>query len=102
MKPLRVYVSAACLACERTRQIVAELREQRPAYPLELVDLEQPDAVKPAFVFGTPTYVLGEHIVSLGNPTLATLLNLLDSEVALAQVNGRAPATLPHSSSLAC
>ena len=57
---------------------------QRPTYPVELVELEQPDAVKPDFVFGTPTYVLGERIVSLGNPALATLLNLLDTEAALA------------------
>lgn len=39
--------------------------------------------MKPDFGFGTPTYVLGERIVSLGNPALATLLNLLDSEAAL-------------------
>jgi hypothetical protein len=84
MKPLHVYVSASCMVCDRTRQIVAQLREQRPAYPVELVDLNLPDAVKPAFIFGTPTYVLGERIVSLGNPALATLLNLLDTEAALA------------------
>jgi hypothetical protein len=65
MKPLRVYVSASCLVCDRARQ---------------LVDLDQPDAVKPDFVFGTPTYVLGERIVFLGNPALATLLSLLDAE----------------------
>jgi len=84
MKPLRVYVSASCFVCDRTRQLVAEVREQRPTYPVELVDLDRPDAVKPDFVFGTPTYVLGERIVSLGNPALATLLNLLDTEAALA------------------
>jgi hypothetical protein len=83
MKPLRVYVSAGCDVCARTHQLVAELRAQRPAYPVELVDLDQPGAVKPAFVFGTPTYVLGERIVSLGNPALATLLNLLDTEEKL-------------------
>lgn len=90
MKPLRVYVSASCFICDRTRQIVAEVCAQRPNYPVELVELEQPDAVKPAFVFGTPTYVLGEHIVSLGNPALATLLDLFDAEAALATVEIRA------------
>jgi hypothetical protein len=84
MKPLRVYVSASCFVCERTRQIFNEVRAQRPDYPAELIELDQPDAVKPEFVFGTPTYVLGERIVSLGNPALATLLNLLDAEAALA------------------
>lgn len=83
MKPLRVYVSASCFVCDCTRQLVAEVRAQRPNYPAELVELDQPDAVKPEFVFGTPTYVLGERIVSLGNPALAALLNLLDTEAAL-------------------
>lgn len=83
MKPLFVYVSANCMVCDRTHQIVAQVRMQRPSYPLEVVDLDQPDAVKPAFVFGTPTYVLGERIVSLGNPALATLLDMLDAEAAL-------------------
>lgn len=83
MKPLRVYVSANCIICTRTRQIVAEVRTQRPAYPVELVDLDQPGAVKPDIVFGTPTFVLGERIVSLGNPALTTLLSLLDAEAAL-------------------
>jgi hypothetical protein len=82
MKPLRVYVSASCFVCDRTREIVAEVRAQRPAYPVELIDLDQPGAVKPASVFGTPTYLLGERIVSLGNPSPTTLLNLLDTEAA--------------------
>lgn len=82
MKPLRVYVSAGCFVCERAHQLIAEVREQRPAYPVEVIDLNQPDAAKPAFVFGTPTFVLGERIVSLGNPALATLLSLLDAEAA--------------------
>lgn len=81
MKPLRVYVSASCLVCERTYELIAELRTQRPDYPVELVDLDQADALKPAFVFGTPTYVLGEQIVSLGNPALGTLIEQLDRSI---------------------
>lgn len=83
MKPLRVYISTGCFACDRTHQLIAEVRLQRAAYPVELVDLDQPGAVKPTFVFGTPTYVLGERIISLGNPVLDTLLSLLDTEAAL-------------------
>ncbi len=86
MKPLYVYVAASCLVCARTHQIVAQVREQRPTYPVDLVDLDRPEAVKPAFVFGTPTYVLGERIISLGNPALQTLLDLLDAEATLAMI----------------
>ncbi len=84
MKTLRVYVAASCFSYNRTHQLVAEVRAQRPGYPVDLVDLDQPDLVKPACVFGTPTYVLGEHVVSLGNPSLANLLSLLDAEAARA------------------
>ena len=82
MKLLRVYISTGCIVCERTRQILANLYRLRPCYPVELIDLDQPEAFKPAFVFGTPTYVLGERIISLGNPALPTLLDLLDAELA--------------------
>ncbi|NNJ13640.1 hypothetical protein EKD04_025270 [Chloroflexales bacterium ZM16-3] len=81
MKPLRVYVSATCRICDRTRQIVAEVRTLRPHYPIELVDLDLPGALKPAAVFGTPTYLLGERIISLGNPAPQILLDLLDAEL---------------------
>lgn len=76
---LRVYVSAACLGCATARQLVVELRRVRPHYPIELIDLDLPGAVRPPQVFGTPTYCLGERIVSLGNPRLADLLQLIDA-----------------------
>ena len=86
MKPLRVYISASCMVCDRTCQLVAQVRDRRPTYPVDLVDLDQPEAVKPVFIFGTPTYMLGERIISLGNPALQTLLDLLDAEAALAML----------------
>ncbi len=78
MTPLRIYVSASCPMCHRAHELVAEVRTLRPAYPVEIVDLDQPDVQKPDGVFGTPTYILGERIISLGNPTLQTLLDLID------------------------
>jgi hypothetical protein len=93
MRPFRVYVSADCAVCARTHQLLAELRERRPAFSVELVDLDQPDALRPAFVFGTPTYVLGERVISLGNPALADLIALLDAEAARALAPGAAPDT---------
>jgi len=84
MTPLRVYISASCLVCERTNQIIAEVRALRPHYPIEVVDLDSAGAVKPPSVFGTPTYCLGERVISLGNPARQTLLDLLDAEAARA------------------
>ena len=89
MPPLYVYLTADCRICDRARQIIAELRAPRPGYPVELINLDQAGASKPAAVFGTPTYCLGERIISLGNPALQALVALLDVEVA------REPAAAP-------
>ncbi|WP_322821733.1 hypothetical protein [Chloroflexus sp.] len=78
MLPLRVYVSATCIACKYTYELVERLRTIRPNYPVEVIDLDQESSKRPAFVFGTPTYVLGETVISLGNPELTTLLAWLD------------------------
>ncbi len=78
MQRLCVYISAECRVCERTRQIVALLQSMRPDQPIELINLDEQGSMKPDFVFATPTYVLGNKIVSLGNPDVATLLKLLD------------------------
>jgi hypothetical protein len=82
MTPLRVYISGSCLVCERTNRIIAEVRALRPHYPIEVVDLDTVGVVKPPYVFGTPTYCLGERVISLGNPARQTLLDLLDTEAA--------------------
>ncbi len=84
MQPLYVYISASCLICQHTQQLVASLRELRPGYAIILIDLDQPESRKPPFVFGTPTYVLAGRIVSLGNPALQRLVQLLDRESASA------------------
>lgn len=82
MNPLQIFVSAGCAVCARAERLVAEVRALRPAYPVELLNLDRSDVERPAFVFGTPTYVLGGRIVSLGNPPRETLLDLLDAETA--------------------
>jgi hypothetical protein len=82
MNILRVYVAAHCSGCERSVQIVAAVQAQRPGYPIEVIDLDHPDAQKPTAVFATPTYLLGDRVISLGNPALDVLLALLDAEAA--------------------
>lgn len=77
---LRVYVSPGCLGCPTAVRIAAAVRHARPQQPVEVVDLaEWPTEPLPDGVIGTPTYELGGHIISMGNPGLADLLALLDS-----------------------
>ncbi len=77
---LRVYVAPGCLSCRTALRIVDAVRQHRPAQPVEVIDLaEDSDQPLPAGVVGTPTYLLGRRVISMGNPDLAELLDQLDT-----------------------
>lgn len=76
--PLQVFVTAGCATCRRARELVDAVRRLRPRQPVEVIDLGDRIGRLPAGVVGTPTFRLGERIVSLGNPTLDVLLATLD------------------------
>lgn len=75
---LRVYTAIHCPGHIRTRLVVAELLRQQPDLGVELIDLDKPDAERPSFVFGTPTFVWDNQILFLGNPTAEDLMARLD------------------------
>lgn len=75
---LQVVVSAGCAGCRIARDLVEAVRRLRPAQPVEVIDIGSPAAPLPAGVVGTPTFLVGERVVSLGNPTLDELLATLD------------------------
>lgn len=76
---LRVVVSFGCATCLRAAELVEAVRGLRPRQPVEVLDLDAPGARRPAGVVGTPTFLLGERIISLGNPTIDALLETLDT-----------------------
>lgn len=77
---LRVYVAAGCVGCRTALRIADAVRKARPAQAVQVIDLgDQPNAPLPAGVVGTPTYLLGDRVISMGNPDLADLLDDLDS-----------------------
>jgi Thioredoxin domain len=76
--PLMVVVSATCATCRYTLRLVEALRRLRPWQMVEVIDLDDPEVVVPDGVVGTPTFLLGERVVSLGNPTVEDLLATLD------------------------
>lgn len=79
MPPLRVVVAAGCVGCRLAGELVDAVRRLRPLQPVEVIDLDDVDGPPvPAGVVGTPTFVLGDRILSLGNPTLESLLATLD------------------------
>jgi len=79
MAMLQVYVSADCASCATAHQRVAQVQRLRPHQSVELIDLAQIDAMRPPYIFGTPTYCLDNQVISLGNPSLSALLEILDA-----------------------
>lgn len=78
MAILRVYTGAQCEGSPIAHELVQQVRRLRPHQPVDIIDLSQQDARRPAHIFGTPTYCLDEQIIFLGNPSLHELLATLD------------------------
>lgn len=75
---VRVLVSGDCASCDRAIEVVAAVRRVRPDMAVDLIDVDVdgvPDDI--AFV-GTPMYVWGDRVISLGNPAPQDLLTILE------------------------
>jgi hypothetical protein len=59
-------------------KLVEAVRRLRPMQAVEVINLDDPEVGVPDRVVGTPTFLLGERVVSLGNPTVEDLLSTLD------------------------
>ncbi len=70
MKPnLKVFVTQSCPGCDEALKIVTHLKQNYPkAITVELIDITDEPAKVPDAVFATPTFMLNDKIVSLGNP----------------------------------
>ena len=69
MKPiLRVFVIEHCATCDEARSIAIHIEQEYPEVTVEVVDIGDTEVVVPETVFATPTFMLNNRIVSLGNP----------------------------------
>jgi hypothetical protein len=72
MKPvLKIFVTEHCSGCVEALRIAAEVTHGYPHLGVEVIDIGAPDVIVPEAVFATPTYMLDNRIVSLGNPSPA-------------------------------
>ncbi|MCQ3977933.1 MAG: hypothetical protein DPW09_31280 [Anaerolineae bacterium] len=75
MKPvLKIFVTEHCPGCVEALRIAAEVAQNYPHLGVEVIDLNTPEVIVPEAVFATPTYMLNERIVSLGNPSPAEVV----------------------------
>lgn len=70
MKPvLKIFITEHCPGCSEAYQIAAWAAQSYTNLIVELIDINLPDAVVPEAVFATPTYMLDDRIISVGNPS---------------------------------
>ncbi len=65
---LKIFVAKDCPGCSEAQAIALRITQNYPHLNVEVVDINNAAAVIPERVFATPTYVLDDRIVSLGNP----------------------------------
>jgi hypothetical protein len=68
---LKIFVTEHCSGCVEALRIAAEVAQAYPHLGVEVIDLAAPEINVPEAVFATPTYMLNDRIVSLGNPSPA-------------------------------
>jgi hypothetical protein len=83
---LDVYVSAHCWQCFVARQLAEETQTKFANLIVNVIDLDKPDTLKPAFVFAVPTFVLDGQVISLGTPTREALDQRIYQALAREQV----------------
>ncbi len=75
---LEIYVAPNCFGCETARTLAGIVRAlDRPNLEVRLLDLSEPDVIRPTTVFAVPTYLLDGRVISLGNPEQDWLLDQL-------------------------
>lgn len=72
---LKIFVAEDCPGCVEARAIATHIEQGYPTLDVEVIDINNDPAIVPEKVFATPTYVLDDRIVSLGNPDLEEITN---------------------------
>jgi hypothetical protein len=86
MKPiLKVFVRDDCPGCAEAHQVALQVEQDFPQLNVEIINMADPHAIVPEAVFATPTYMLNNRIVSLGNPSPAEVARWA-AEAALSSV----------------
>jgi hypothetical protein len=72
---LRVYVAEDCPTSDIALGLVEKVRAIYPDLPVQVIDVDAPEAPVPDDIFGTPIYTWNNRVLFLGNPSEATLID---------------------------
>ena len=70
MKPtLKIFIAENCPGCDEAHSIMAHIEQNHPELAVEIINITITQTIVPEAVFATPTFMLNDRIVSLGNPS---------------------------------
>ena len=78
---LKIFITQSCPTCTETYMLARQIRQDYPDLTVELVDVADHQAVVPESVFATPTFMLNNRVVSLGNPSLTDVASWVNRAV---------------------
>ena len=99
---LEIYIALDCFGCETARTLASNVRAlNRPDLEVQVLDLSEPDVIRPPAVFAVPTYMLDGRVISLGNPEQEWLLDQLTAPPPSPGAAKLCPRHLPSNASSA-
>ena len=87
MLRLKIYVSGHCFGCPEARRLAGVVDERFDTVSVRIVDLDAEPEARPDRVIAVPAYVLGDRIISLGNPRQVDLFQQVERALGAEQVN---------------
>ena len=89
MKPiLKIFVAETCPGCVEALDTAARIKHDFPNIVVQVVDMDNPTTTIPEEVFATPTYMLNNRVVSLGNPGPDDIAQWAQEITMITQVQG--------------
>ena len=80
---LKIYITENCPGCDEARSVAAKVKREYPDFLVELIDIAGNQAVVPDTIFATPTFMLNNRIVSLGNPSPEQVMQWVEEVTAV-------------------
>lgn len=67
---LKIFIAQDCPGCAEAQRIATHIEQNYPDFMVEVIDIADSADEVPDTVFATPTFMLENRVVSLGNPKL--------------------------------
>lgn len=85
MKPsLKIFITEKCPGCDEALNVAARIEQNYAAViDVEVINITDAQNIVPEAVFATPTFMLNDRIVSLGNPSPKEIRSWIEDATTL-------------------